>query len=648
MFRLITASFLICTVALKGASPAPASILTAEELFRASELNEAEISPDGRHLGTIVTDRDDLKNLLVYDLKDYSPTGLRGSGPFEISHFDWLGNDRLVFGITKEKILSWGLYASRIGHLDRFVAIDKFDAAQVVGIPRERAGKVLVWITQSSVDQGRPGNLVELDADRVGTDIDRPGLRSSAVMHAYLPPTDGPVVSWQSDANGELALCTTWSNGKERLHRYFSASKAWADVPLDRLTRPMGMDFDTKYLWVVTISKAGVYELRRMNLDTGDLDTPVLSDPVYDIGAGHLIFSNVSRGLAGVTYTKQRAVSVWFLNAFASVQGLVDHRRPLTDNVLISRDLAERKFLFQLCSPTHPASYELLDLDAKILREIDSAAPQLEGRPLHPVHSVSFLTRDGIRLEGYEALPVGASAEHPVPLVVFVHGGPWVRDLGWFNPVVQFLVSRGYAVFQPNYRGSVGYSPAISHEKMFDFARMQNDVTDATKAILGTGVIDPKRVAIFGGSFGGYLAVAGVAFEDGLYRCAISESGVFDWERLVKSKMDGGRPGEYAMLTDDLGDPRRDRRHLEEISPLEHADRIHVPVLLAHGSEDTIVDIEQSKKLARELRKRGIPCETFFRGDEGHGFSNYENRVAFFHRVEAFLAANLGGTSLTP
>jgi dipeptidyl aminopeptidase/acylaminoacyl peptidase len=177
---------------------------------------------------------------------------------------------------------------------------------------------------------------------------------------------------------------------------------------------------------------------------------------------------------------------------------------------------------------------------------------------------------------------------------------------------------------------------------------MHDDVTDATRAMIRSRFIDPRRVAIMGASFGGYLSLTGVAFEDGLYTCAVSTCGVYDWERMIKSKRFDGRPGEYQFLHDTLGRPGRDRDRLEEISPLAHADRIRVPVLIAHGTDDHVVDIGQSKKLVSALKKHRVPHETFFRSLEGHGFYNYKNRVEYYHRVEAFLAAHLGGVSLAP
>jgi dipeptidyl aminopeptidase/acylaminoacyl peptidase len=624
----------------------PVTPLSAEELFRAAPLGEAQLSPDGLHLGTIITDEKDVKNLLVLDARDFKPSGLRGTSSFEISTFVWLGNDRLVFNVLRDKLYSWGLYAGEIGHLERFSPINQFDGTEIIGVPKARPNRVLVWIRQSARDQGRPGPLVELNARRFLTAAD--ARNSAAVVRTYWPPKIGTVMAYRADQDGDLALCMTWLNGRAHLFHFHPESNGWSEVGLPPGARWMAMDPDGRFIWVVTYSEFTGFGLRRMNIDSGELGEAVLTDPHYDISTGRLVFSDVDHALAGVVYMRRKPVSIWFSRAFATAQATVDQHRPDTDNLLAGCDAAERKFLFLLTGPLHPGSYELLDLDAKKLNVLADAAPWLKNRQLIPVRPISFAARDGLRLEGYLALPPSASKEHPVPLVVLAHGGPWVRDTSEFNPEVQFLASRGYAVLQPNYRGSTGYSPAISRAGAYDYRKMCDDVSDATRSIIGTGLIDPKRVAIMGGSFGGYLAVSGVTFESSLYRCAITVCGVFDWDRFIKSKSDVARPAEYELLTDKVGKPGRDDEYLERISPLEHADQIHVPVLIAHGTEDNIVDVAQSKRLASELKHRGVPYETFYRAVEGHGFRDYKDRVEFYHRVEAFLAKNLGGATLTP
>jgi dipeptidyl aminopeptidase/acylaminoacyl peptidase len=620
--------------------------IPAEELFRAETLGEARLSPDGRHMGAIVTDEHDMKDLLIYDVDGFKPSGLRGSGSFEISTFSWLGNDRMVFNVLRDKLYSWGLYTAAIDRMERYTPINQFDGTEIIGVPRARPDRVIVWIRASAADEGRPGNLVELNATRT---LNTFGARNlDAVVRTYRPPKVGTVMSYAADHDGDLALCVTWLKGRVHVFHFLPAIPAWRELPLAWNTHWMAVDPDSRFLWVVTYSQTAGFELRRMSFDTGDMEKPVLTDPSFDIGTGRLYFSEATHKLAGVAYLQRKPLSVWFDKAYAAAQATIDAHRPDTDNVLIDCDAAQRRSLWLLTGPLHPGSYELLDLDAKKLNILADEAPWLKGRTLCPVKPVAFSARDGLRLEGYVAVPPGTSKSHPAPLVVLAHGGPWVRDTSDYNPEVQFLASRGYAVLQPNYRGSAGYAPRVSRAPAYDYMKMCDDVTDATREFIRTGLVDPKRVAIMGGSFGGYLAVSGVTFESGLYRCAVTVCGVFDWDRFIKSKGDVARPAEYELLTDEVGKPGRDDTYLQRISPLEHADQIHVPVLIAHGTEDNIVDVAQSKRLAKELKKRGVPYETFFRAVEGHGFRDYRDRVDFYHRVEAFLAANLGGATLTP
>ncbi|HEY4989638.1 MAG TPA: alpha/beta fold hydrolase [Opitutaceae bacterium] len=634
-------------IALAAACSGRAAPIPAEDLFRSNVLGESALSPDGRHLGTIVTDEADVKNLMIFDLKDFKAVGLRGGGNFDISSFVWLGNNRVIFNVEREKLYSWGLYAADIGHIQRFSPIDKYDVTQIIGVPSARPGDVIVWIRADARDSGRPGPLKELDAS---SDLSRfeEGSSTNVTMHVFLPPRDrGPVIGWATNREGEVALCVTWLAGHAHVFHYRPATETWGAVNMPNNARWMAFDPDERYLWVVDHSDKG-FELRRLEVGSGRMDPPVLIDPSYDISAGRLYFSRLGHNLAGVAYAQRRVTSVWFAQNFAVAQATMDEHRPDTVNVLVDHDAAERKFLFLRVGSEHPGSFELLDLDAKKINVLAEAAPWLKGREFRPLQAIAFTASDGLRMEGYLTLPDGADKEHPAPLVVLAHGGPWVRDLPEFNPDVQFLASRGYAVLQPNYRGSLGYSPEITRKQAYDFGRMSDDVADATRAILTTGLIDPKRIAIMGGSFGGYLALAGVTFHPELYRCAITMAGVFDWERLIKSKSDIARPGEYEILTDEVGRPDRDTAYLDRISPLKHVDQIRVPVLIAHGTEDNVVDVVQSKKLAAELKRRGIPRETFYRAVEGHGFRDYKDRVDFYHRVEAFLAANIGGASLTP
>jgi dipeptidyl aminopeptidase/acylaminoacyl peptidase len=258
------------------------------------------------------------------------------------------------------------------------------------------------------------------------------------------------------------------------------------------------------------------------------------------------------------------------------------------------------------------------------------------------VQQFQYKTRDGYKVESYLTLPATASKEHPPALVVLVHGGPWVRDTMEWDPEVQFLASRGYAVFQPNYRGSSGYNWSFPPGDQWEFKKMHNDVTDGVKKLIASGLIDARRIAIMGASFGGYLSLCGATYEPGLYRCAITEAGVFDWKEMMRdarsNQYDSYR---YEWFLRNLGDPKKQSDLFEDISPIRHVDQIKIPVLVAHGKEDGVVSIEQSTRLVAALKQAHVPCTVFFRSGEGHGMARLKNRTDYYTEVEKFLQDNL-------
>jgi dipeptidyl aminopeptidase/acylaminoacyl peptidase len=231
------------------------------------------------------------------------------------------------------------------------------------------------------------------------------------------------------------------------------------------------------------------------------------------------------------------------------------------------------------------------------------------------------------------------------------HGGPWVRDSWGFHArnEAQFLASRGYAVLQPNYRGSEGYDWMFPPEDRWDFRKMHDDVTDATKAMIASKLIDGSRVAIMGASFGGYLAISGVVNEPELYRCAVTIAGVFDWADMIKDrKYDQFDNPSYGRFLRKLGDPAREPEKFDGISPSRHVDRIRVPVFVSHGRDDPIADISQSKHLVSELEKYHVPYESLLVSEEGHGMGHLKNEVELYTRIEAFLGKYLAPATAVP
>jgi dipeptidyl aminopeptidase/acylaminoacyl peptidase len=226
--------------------------------------------------------------------------------------------------------------------------------------------------------------------------------------------------------------------------------------------------------------------------------------------------------------------------------------------------------------------------------------------------------------------------------VINPHGGPWHRDTWVYNPEVQFLANRGYAVFQMNFRGSTGYGRTFWQASFKQWGKaMQDDITDGVRWLIDQGIADPKRIAIYGGSYGGYATLAGVTFTPKLYAAAIDYVGVSNLFTFITTIPPYWKPYRE-MLYEMVGHPEQDKALLEATSPALHADRIQTPLLIAQGANDPRVNKAESDQMVEALKKRGVEVEYLVKDNEGHGFANEENRFDFYSAMERFLARYLG------
>jgi dipeptidyl aminopeptidase/acylaminoacyl peptidase len=253
---------------------------------------------------------------------------------------------------------------------------------------------------------------------------------------------------------------------------------------------------------------------------------------------------------------------------------------------------------------------------------------------------VTYTSRDGLTIHGYLTLPNGKAAKG-LPVVVNPHGGPWYRDTWRFNPEVQFLASRGYAVFQMNFRGSTGYGRKFWETSFKQWGgTMQDDITDGVHWLVKQGIADPKRVAIYGGSYGGYATLAGVTLTPDLYAAAVDYVGVSNLFTFLNTIPPYWKPF-LDMMHEMVGDPEKDKARMEATSPVFLADRIKTPLLIAQGAKDPRVNKAESDQMVEALRKRGVEVEYLVKDNEGHGFHNEENRFAFYGAMEQFLGKHL-------
>jgi acetyl esterase/lipase len=619
------------------------------DYFRPALFHSPSVNDEGTYFAAIFSDKEDRRNLLVYDLINAKFETIGGSDTLDVSRYQWLGSKHLMVAMIKEKKYTLGTFVVRAENLRSSYQIEQYNALSTVGIPVKDPLRPIIWLRNNAWDKGRDGGLLQIDARRalpdestgIGFDSGKfPYGTKASVFGSFPTPTDGIPTGYLADNTGELAFAFTTKGG----YRY--VKDHWEKCPIDLDTiHVIGVsDQPDELIVLAPREKDKPRAVRRMNMVTGDLGEVLYQDTRYDLEKAQLRFHPVTHKLIGLSITRMAPIVIWFDEKYQALQKQIEASLPLK-NVSVriwSSDKAEKNFVVAVGSDRMPDSYFRVDLEKKALVLIKSSSPWIDPQRMRPMSVINYKSRDGFLLEGYLTLPEGSSKEHPSALIVLPHGGPWVRDSWHYDAEVQFLASRGYAVFQPNYRGSINYGWEFPESDIWDFRKMHNDVTDGTKALIKSGLVDRNRIAIMGGSFGGYLALCGATYEPNLYRCAITIAGVFDWEKMMNEvKNDENRRTSYGTFLRRLGDPKKNQDHFDEISPLRHVDQVKIPVFVTHGKDDWIAPASQSKQLVSELEKYHVPHEKLFVGGEGHGFAYCKNRVIVYTAIEAFLAKNL-------
>jgi dipeptidyl aminopeptidase/acylaminoacyl peptidase len=364
----------------------------------------------------------------------------------------------------------------------------------------------------------------------------------------------------------------------------------------------------------------------------------VFEHPQVDVG--HVVYSRLRRRLTGAMYEAERLEYGFLDPTRAALQALVDERLPGRENTLVSHSRDERRYVVHSGSDRTLGAYWLLDAEERRLDPICELSPWLPEERMAPMEPVRLTSRDGLPLRGYLTLPPDRP-RRDLPLVLNPHGGPWARDSWGFQPDVQFLASRGFAVLQVNFRGSAGFGRKFLEAGFGQWGlAMQDDLTDSVRWAIEQGIADPRRVAIYGGSYGGYATLAGLVRTPDLYACGASYVGVSNLFTWYESIPPYWRPYRE-MLHEMVGHPERDAERMRATSPFFHADRIRVPVLVAQGANDPRVPQAESDQIVSALRARGLSVEYMVKDDEGHGFHNEENQFDFYRALERFLLRHL-------
>ena len=452
---------------------------------------------------------------------------------------------------------------------------------------------------------------------------------------------------WVTDGQGTVVGRVDQTRTPLVDHLYLYNNGSWNkvrdfDARADAGANVFGLTFDGKSLAVAEVNADGRDVLGTLDRTTGASMAPLFSDSTYDI-AGAMTDDWTGR-VIGAAVMRDRMAYSFFEPTHQAVQDAVAHLFPDEDAHPISMTLDRSKAVVAVEAPDQPRTYYLYDVAGHTTQKLASEYPDLKPRDLSQVTAYPYKARDGLDIPAYLTMPVGRPTKN-LPVVVMPHGGPDGRDGVRFDWWAQFLANRGYAVFQPNFRGSKGYGKAFNDAGHKQWGlKMQDDITDGVKKLIADGIADPKRICIVGASYGGYAALAGATFTPDLYACAVSVSGPSDLARMLVAER--AAYGEHSQTVSfwhsRIGDESADAAQLNATSPALHADQVHIPVLLMHGKLDTTVPIAQSEEERDALRKAGKAVEfVTFEGDD-HYLNLAEDRILMLRTLETFLKAHIG------
>jgi len=599
-------------------------MIPLEDFFRKPDKVMLRLSPDGRYLAFMEPYQRRL-NVLVQELASGKTRRVTDATERDIGGFVWASDERIVYvqdtgGDENYRLFAVGRDGSNPLDLTPFEGVK----CDLIDDLEDDENEILFQMNQ---------RVPEIfDVYRI--DIHTGEMR-------MIGENPGNIQQWITDHDGRLRLAVTTDGVNTSILFREREEDDWREVAtydFKEAASPRLFTFDNRAVYVssnVGRDKAAIFAYDLASGKEGEL---LYEHPEVDVAG--LLYSRKQKKLTGVSYETDRQGYHFFDDRRARIQAHLDERLPGYDNRLISHSKDESRYVVHSGSDRSMGTYYLLDAETMELSKLFEISPWLEEDRMAEMASVEYRSRDGLRIRGYLTVPRDVEPAG-LPLIVNPHGGPWARDSWGFNPEIQFLANRGYAVLQMNFRGSTGFGREFMEASFGQWGlTMQDDVTDAVRWAIEQGIADPARVAIYGGSYGGYATLAGLTKTPDLYCCGISYVGVsnlFSWIAAIPPYWKPYLEMVYEMV----GHPERDETRFRETSPLFNAEKIAAPLLVAQGANDPRVRKEESEQIVEALRSRGVDVEYLVKDNEGHGFSNEENRFDFYRTIERFLERHL-------
>lgn len=603
-------------------------LVALEDFFKNADKTGWQISPDGEyvsyrssHLGHM--------NVFVRKIADSTGVPVTFDSVRNIVQYQWKGN-RI-------------LYLQDVGGDENFqlfsVSIDGKDQKALTPFPKVRT----MILNDLRYVPGKEKEVMIQVNKRDARYFDPYSVNIETGELKELYKNDKNFDSWYTDHNGTIRLAGKTDGVNITLYHRATEADAFDSILTTSYKEtffPNFFTFDNKNIYAVSNIGRDKTTVVEYDLATKKELKEIYGNAGYDVDG--LSYSPKRKVLESAFYTSWKGEQ-HFLDkeAEADYNKMKEKFKGYEVNIYGSND-AEDKFIVWTGNDKLPAKFYFYDKKTGETKYLATSRPWLKEEHMATMKPIEYKSRDGLTIHGYLTLPKGVDPKN-LPVIVNPHGGPWARDAWGFNNEVQFLANRGYAVLQMNFRGSTGYGKDFWLKSQKEWGRkMQDDITDGVNWLIKEGIADARRVAIYGGSYGGYATLAGVTFTPDLYACAVDYVGVSNMFTFMNTIPPYWEPFKKQMY-ELVGDPVKDSAMLAEVSPALHVGKIKAPLFIAQGANDPRVNKAESDQVVEALKKRGVEVEYMVKTDEGHGFANENNRIDFYKAMEKFFDKHLSG-----
>ena len=593
--------------------------ISTEDFFRNPEQTNFQLSPCGDYF-TYLKPVNKRMNIFIENLKDSSTSQLTNS-EFDIISYFWANSNKILYLVDETGGENYKLFSINLKE-NRVEDISPKDSASVYIIDPlvEIEDELIVGLNQR---------------DPKIFDVYRLNLKNN--KYTLVAENPGNITKWLTDNDGKIRAALQTDGVNTGLLYRDNENEEFRLIERSNFREtfvPVMFTFDNKNLYI----KSNRYR---------DKIALIVYDPINkkeietvfqnsEVDLDNAIISTKKEKVLGVTYTTYKKNYKFFDKERADVQNYLENKFPNYLVNIVSTNGEETKYLVRVSSDKSHSSYYYFNKETKLVRKLADESPWLNENDMSSMKPITYKSRDGLTIHGYLTLPKGYDAED-LPVIVYPHGGPWLRNVWGFDPVVQLFANRGYAVLQMNYRGSTGYGKEFWEKGFKEWGRyIQNDIADGVDWLIRQEIADPDKIGIFGYSFGGYSSLMNVSIYPDKYQFAVSLNGIVDFADLINSVPPYWEPFKE-MIYEMVANPNTDSLMIAAYSPIEISDSVTVPVLIAQGKNDTRVKPISVDRYVAKLKSNGVFVKYIFMEDEGHSIIKEENRIKFYKEAESFI-----------